>query len=697
MSKFILIDPSVQDFQGHYCEYAMRVLRAAEGQGYTPVLGANRRFRASQAVDAQVCPVYRYAFWFSSTRGSLLRRLTDFAGAVKRFSTRLKARLVFSNLGLVWTLYRRLPECLQRKTLTSRSALPLLLLLAGAYLGRVGKAAVRLLLGVIPLRGYLGRRWADLRHLAGSGLSPLRHLFGASGAIRHSIWIRVKMRQFARDTRRLFRKVPLQEGDAVFLAVTSVVEVVALSEYFRGDPQSPQATWHLLFRHQLYTAEEGAPRDDTSRPLRNAFRSFRESLAGHRVYFYADTDDLVDHYNRLGVFEFHPLPVPISPQYHAQRRVGTSAAPLRISYVGDARREKGYQYLPRVVADLRAEYLATGQAEFLIQSNFSIPAGVPETVVARAQLEAMLRDHVTLITQPLDPNEYRALVLGAHIILLPYDRTAYYAGSSGILAEALAAGVPVVVPAGTWMAAQLRPPICRYHQSLRKRIPILKTYCGADVRWRLEAGAWSHGFSDGRLHLGGRRRQTCKLPIPPGATDLLITFRPQASHRGHYVEVTARQTHQGDEGGREQTQIIDARDTPVSALIKLQPQAGAVRLGFRDAYSDALLEIFDISFDFLQSEKDLPVSSVGMILSDCEELSGAVREIIDHYPHYSESAQYSSSGWVEYHNQDNLVRVLLSRATRRDPAHTEVPPVPGFLRAPHRTLSPKEQGCQHPR
>ena len=106
MPKFVLIDPSVQDFQGHYCEYAMRVLKSAETRGYLPVLAANRRFRASDAVDAKVCPVYRYAFWFASTDEGLLRWLRNRVKAVERRWTRLKVRLCFSRLGLLWILRR---------------------------------------------------------------------------------------------------------------------------------------------------------------------------------------------------------------------------------------------------------------------------------------------------------------------------------------------------------------------------------------------------------------------------------------------------------------------------------------------------------------------------------------------------------------------------------------------------------------
>jgi glycosyltransferase involved in cell wall biosynthesis len=55
----------------------------------------------------------------------------------------------------------------------------------------------------------------------------------------------------------------------------------------------------------------------------------------------------------------------------------------------------------------------------------------------------------------LDPSEYYALAAQADIMLLPYLPERYRACTSGILAEALAAGAAAVVPAGTWLADQL--------------------------------------------------------------------------------------------------------------------------------------------------------------------------------------------------------------------------------------------------
>src|SRR5262249_7056359 len=52
--------------------------------------------------------------------------------------------------------------------------------------------------------------------------------------------------------------------------------------------------------------------------------------------------------------------------------------------------------------------------------------------------------------------QYYELLARAGIVLLPYTLENYHAQTSGIFAEALAWGKPVVVPRGTWMAAELK-------------------------------------------------------------------------------------------------------------------------------------------------------------------------------------------------------------------------------------------------
>jgi hypothetical protein len=116
--------------------------------------------------------------------------------------------------------------------------------------------------------------------------------------------------------------------------------------------------------------------------------------------------------------------------------------------------------LPALVKALNGESIGsespnseTGRRfAFSIQAHTTSPAPEREIVEARDELRRLENLGVTLFTRSLDPVEYRRLLQSGHLSLLPYDRAAYGARSSGVFAESLAAGIPTVVPAGTWMS-----------------------------------------------------------------------------------------------------------------------------------------------------------------------------------------------------------------------------------------------------
>ena len=114
--------------------------------------------------------------------------------------------------------------------------------------------------------------------------------------------------------------------------------------------------------------------------------------------------------------------------------------------------------MPAIVDALKPE-LTAGRARFLLQSNF--PFELPcrrwnrPLVSARGQLAGYPREQVTLLCEPLDPTAYQGLIEDADIAVLPYDPVHYHARCSGVLLEMLACGVPVIVPAGGWMAEQV--------------------------------------------------------------------------------------------------------------------------------------------------------------------------------------------------------------------------------------------------
>lgn len=306
------------------------------------------------------------------------------------------------------------------------------------------------------LSGWFGRFMMPQSlpvHVAGTrpsgGLPRMARRAGAK--LMRSGYDRMRRWSFASGTRRLFRSLRLGSQDIVFVPTLSHVELQGLLDHFRRRPHSGEAAWHLLFRRDLPLAGPWA--NGPLESIRSAFLRARNECGSPRVYFYTDTDELTDQYNRLGIVRFRTLPIPHTRPPTGRRRA--AGQPLCILYVGDARAEKGYHHLPWLIQELWAGYVETGRVRFVLHSHFPVAGGEPTVSEARRELERYPRDKVRLVTGPLSSEEYWATLEEGDIILLLYDRDTYAARSSGVLAEALAAGTPVIVPAGTWMARQV--------------------------------------------------------------------------------------------------------------------------------------------------------------------------------------------------------------------------------------------------
>lgn len=201
------------------------------------------------------------------------------------------------------------------------------------------------------------------------------------------------------------------------------------------------------------------------------WQAMRKNLAACRdkfsrkVHFWADTQRLAIRYQRALNLRVALLPIPFSaaPLRSALKRTATSKTRLRagmrrptvITYLGDARPEKGFGNLPSLVAALWESHVARGQLRFVIQANTNVDGGQGDTMQAIAALAAYAPHQVELIRHAPSPQEYFNHLADSDIVLLAYEETAYHARSSGILVEALAAGKPVIVTAGTWMASQV--------------------------------------------------------------------------------------------------------------------------------------------------------------------------------------------------------------------------------------------------
>src|SRR6185436_5319363 len=74
---------------------------------------------------------------------------------------------------------------------------------------------------------------------------------------------------------------------------------------------------------------------------------------------------------------------------------------------------------------------------------------------AADQLER-LPQIATVVRGSLRTAEYHKLFTRASIVLLPYEPARYAFGTSGVFAEAMAAGKPTITTSNTWMTDEAR-------------------------------------------------------------------------------------------------------------------------------------------------------------------------------------------------------------------------------------------------
>ena len=129
-------------------------------------------------------------------------------------------------------------------------------------------------------------------------------------------------------------------------------------------------------------------------------------------------------------------------------------APFRhLLVAGAARLDKGFDHVVDLVHEMKRRGL---RLPIVVQaSHGERDASAPEIASAIERLRAAQYAGLSLLGDPLTPQAYRGLFDGA-VVVQPYRAEDFRDRVSGVTLDALAAGCPVVVTAGTWMAEVAR-------------------------------------------------------------------------------------------------------------------------------------------------------------------------------------------------------------------------------------------------
>jgi hypothetical protein len=233
----------------------------------------------------------------------------------------------------------------------------------------------------------------------------------------------------------------------------------------------------------------------------------------------------------------------------------------------------------------------------------------------------------------------------------------------------LGAGKPVIVPGGSWLASQIAEPIFAHIETLCARLPNVACRTGGELRWQTSEGNLVRQRSGNRLELAEADLLTTQLPVPPAATELVVGFRwPDDTPREQFLNVQLAPIARDGKAGQPQDCIVGGRrgDAPALAIFHLDAGPGQITLRVRNPQENHRIVVTDFLTRFLRASHPhgCPAGSVGLIAAHPAQIPVMLRDMVQHYDHYRESAIAFSHTWNQAHHPSQTIAMLTGGPAR---------------------------------
>jgi glycosyltransferase involved in cell wall biosynthesis len=236
----------------------------------------------------------------------------------------------------------------------------------------------------------------------------------------------------------------------VLITVSTQLEAHALTRWVASRPAARKPWVVVLFLSDRWNRSGQAEYERQAAE----FRELAASVAGlspmdaHRLMFFAVTEPLAGELTGLigTPVTVAPMPIPcVDPKRYLA--AGRHPGPPRVAILGGLRAEKGSYLVPSVVRACRSQVLV----EFLVHlTNNTLTEAALEKLACVAD-----EPDVTVVDHPMTRPEYYGAIASADLGLFPYEVIPYRKRSSGVFAEMVSFGKPVVATRGTWLAQQI--------------------------------------------------------------------------------------------------------------------------------------------------------------------------------------------------------------------------------------------------
>jgi hypothetical protein len=652
MANFYIIDQSLCDNGSHHLDYVDSIANAAQAEGFRVTVGANRSFRNQTSLGDSTLP--EMVTILPAFRQTTYQGESDLAGLVQM---------------------KRQAQSVDRATLLAR--------LVSRFQQKKRQWRRRVLIQQFTadcFRFFAGKTLGDQDHVFFTTINELEFM-----------------------------------GLALYLAKNPATVL-------------PQWHLQFHFNLLHGRPPEYDRQLDRILAVRDSMITGLSNLGYHNLSFYTTSRELADQYQRLGVCHFENLPYPIAKDFDPARNHNTGSArptirlsrliasdsgfnratsieqapmfrpgtwtsdkqrvpsqvssnvpsqslalyapetaPLRVVCPGAIRREKGQQnYLQQLVDDIYDSCLLPEKVRLVIQRPVRKGLGKEKIELNSPGISHPADGNwVEYLPHPLSREDYVNLIRTSDIGLLFYDSRIYYSRRAGVLGELLAAGKPVIVPAGCWLAEQISEPMFRHIESQLVQYPH-QTLNLADFAWESQ----NVPAAGGRLAFDDQKHPfRFGFEITDDSSFAVLAFDwhwPQ--EKGVYCRVEVEQWNGEDQLLKTDHQIVGHRSVAkmgsargnVKVLFNLVPEAKRVRFILNNAFHNSTASIQNVTVALATGSRQspLPISSVGVIAADQSQLGNCLTEILTHHQHYQNTANAHAKTWYWEHDPLRTVRRL---------------------------------------